>query len=212
MSIFSVQEEREFSVVVNFSDVCNLSCWHCFNRGVKREVVSEERLEKYKRLGVVWVLVVGREPCLYEQQLFEFCKLCKDKGFLVRVDTNGTFPDVVERLLDFQLIDGLAVDVKIPFCGPFGKGDFERFAKILFSVDFPFREAFERVMWYSAVLTETLRMVSGRKDELKSLRLRTVKYPALTREDLIGIKECLRRVGLDKYWRVLPFVECPDKL
>ena len=57
------------------------------------------------------VVVTGGEPCL-QKGLIDFIKQIKDMGFLVKLDTNGTFPSVLKEVLPF--VDYIAMDIKAP--------------------------------------------------------------------------------------------------
>jgi len=57
--------------------------------------------------------ITGGEPFLHED-LGDFAREVKKRGFLVKVDTNGTFPNRLEQLLDEHLIDYVSMDVKAP--------------------------------------------------------------------------------------------------
>lgn len=57
------------------------------------------------------VVITGGEPTIHHD-LPEFVKKIKDLGFLVKLDTNGTNPESVQRLLDLGLIDYIAMDIK----------------------------------------------------------------------------------------------------
>ena len=57
------------------------------------------------------VVVSGGEPTIHPD-LIDFIRKIKEKGFLVKLDTNGTNPVVVEKLLEEKLVDYIAMDVK----------------------------------------------------------------------------------------------------
>ncbi len=59
------------------------------------------------------VVITGGEPTL-QKGLEGFIREIKDLGFLVKLDTNGTNPDILQRLLDENLIDYIAMDIKSP--------------------------------------------------------------------------------------------------
>ncbi len=59
------------------------------------------------------VVITGGEPTLH-QDLPEFIKRIKDLGYLVKLDTNGTNPDMIKKLLKAKLVDYLAMDLKAP--------------------------------------------------------------------------------------------------
>jgi pyruvate formate lyase activating enzyme len=59
------------------------------------------------------IVISGGEPTL-QPDLPEFIKKIKDLGFKVKLDTNGTNPAMLERLLEEGLIDYIAMDIKAP--------------------------------------------------------------------------------------------------
>lgn len=59
------------------------------------------------------VVITGGEPCL-QKDLPEFIKKIKELGFAVKLDTNGSHPEMPERLIKEKLVDYLAVDLKGP--------------------------------------------------------------------------------------------------
>jgi pyruvate formate lyase activating enzyme len=59
------------------------------------------------------VTVTGGEPTI-QKDLDRFLKTLKEMGYLVKVDTNGSNPDVLETLINRSLVDYLAMDIKGP--------------------------------------------------------------------------------------------------
>lgn len=57
------------------------------------------------------IVVCGGEPTIHND-LPEFLREIKDRGFLVKLDTNGSRPDMVRRVIAEGLVDYFAVDVK----------------------------------------------------------------------------------------------------
>lgn len=103
-----------------FTPGCNLRCPFCHNAelvfatGVKDiEDVSEEVLSFLdKRQGLLdGICITGGEPLLQEG-LAEFCEIVKGKGFSIKLDTNGFFPERLKDLVEGSHIDYLALDVK----------------------------------------------------------------------------------------------------
>ena len=106
--------------IVYFCAYCNMECKYCHNselvKGKGTAIRDEEIfdfLEKRKKF-VDAVCISGGEPTLHEG-LYDFAKKVKDKGYLVKLDTNGTNPEVVKKLINEKIVDYVAVDIKAPF-------------------------------------------------------------------------------------------------
>lgn len=104
---------------VLFLGGCNYDCFYCHNRallGPGKVIMTKDELPHFlmKRRGLVDAVVIsGGEPTLYPE-IRDLCNISKDLGFLVKLDTNGSKPDVVGDLLEASLLDYLALDVKAP--------------------------------------------------------------------------------------------------
>ncbi len=59
------------------------------------------------------VCLTGGEPLLHED-IEEVIRVVRERGLLVKLDTNGSFPDRLEALLALGLLDRVAMDVKAP--------------------------------------------------------------------------------------------------
>lgn len=117
---------------------CNFRCPFCHNGQLVLEpasqaAVPEEEVFAYleKRRGILeGVCITGGEPTL-QKGLSEFIRRVKGIGYLVKLDTNGYRPDVLEALLRAALLDYVAMDIKAsPKNYPVSAGvsafDFER--------------------------------------------------------------------------------------
>jgi pyruvate formate lyase activating enzyme len=102
-----------------FTGGCNLSCPFCHNPGLVLcpedfpDVAIDELLadlEKRKRF-IDGVVISGGEPTL-DTGLPAFLRQLKALGLQVKLDSNGLLPQVIEGLLDEQLLDYLAIDLK----------------------------------------------------------------------------------------------------
>ena len=60
------------------------------------------------------VCITGGEPLL-QKNIEVFIKKIKEKGFLVKLDTNGSFPGRLKWLIDNKLVDYIAMDIKNNF-------------------------------------------------------------------------------------------------
>lgn len=111
-----------------FTVGCNYRCPFCQNANMvlgKETRIPEQQVLSYlaKRKGVLeGVCITGGEPTL-QKDLATFCYKLKSLGYLVKLDTNGSHPEVVQDLYDAGLIDYVAMDVKAgrmkyaPACG-----------------------------------------------------------------------------------------------
>ena len=97
---------------------CDLRCPYCHNyelaTGKVPPVMEEEELLAFlaKRKGLLdGVAITGGEPCLY-WDLPDFIARIRALGFAVKLDTNGTHPDMLREVLEKGLVDYVAMDVK----------------------------------------------------------------------------------------------------
>lgn len=101
-----------------FTQGCNFRCPYCQNSGLigheNEELISEEEIFSYlnKRKGVIdGVVVSGGEPTV-QPDLEAFMRKIKDMGFLVKLDTNGSNPELIEKLIKDGVVDYIAMDIK----------------------------------------------------------------------------------------------------
>ena len=101
-----------------FTHGCNFRCPFCHNAGLvtesaQAEITEEEVLKFLKsRQGILeGVCITGGEP-LMQEGIEEFIKAVKDMGYLVKLDTNGSFPEKLKALCKKGLIDYVAMDIK----------------------------------------------------------------------------------------------------
>lgn len=102
-----------------FTGGCNFRCPFCHNASLvlntdSVESISEEEFFKYisKRSGMLdGVCITGGEPMLCSD-LEVFIKKIRSYGLLIKLDTNGSFPEKLNHLLDEGLIDYVAMDIK----------------------------------------------------------------------------------------------------
>jgi len=103
-----------------FTGGCNMDCPYCHNPELIRpsknaQIIDETEVIDFLRTRIGKldaVCVTGGEPTLHKD-LLAFFKKIKQLGFLVKLDTNGTNPAFLERVFDQQLVDYVAMDIKI---------------------------------------------------------------------------------------------------
>ena len=98
---------------------CNLRCPFCQNGNLvlspeNEPSISEEEVLAFlkKRSGILeGVCISGGEPTLY-RELPDFISKIKALGYLVKLDTNGTNPEMLRFLYENHLLDYIAMDIK----------------------------------------------------------------------------------------------------
>ncbi len=102
---------------------CNFRCPWCYNP----ELVLPEKIEKgfkmptkdffdflkFRTSLLDGVVVCGGEPTL-NKDLPLFCQRIKKMGYLIKLDTNGSNPEMIKDLINQKLVDYIAMDIKAP--------------------------------------------------------------------------------------------------
>ena len=105
---------------VLFVSGCNFHCPYCHNpQLVKKDklhslFVDEQVIYDYleDRKGIIdGVVISGGEPTIW-QDLISFCKKVKQSGYIIKLDTNGSRPQVIKKLVEEDLINYIAMDIK----------------------------------------------------------------------------------------------------
>lgn len=102
-----------------FTGGCNFRCPFCHNALLVTQIdpstsYNNEDIFSYlaSRKGLLdGVCVTGGEP-LVQKDVEDFIKRVKDMGFLLKLDTNGSFPDRLSDLVEKKLVDYVAMDIK----------------------------------------------------------------------------------------------------
>jgi pyruvate formate lyase activating enzyme len=104
---------------VLFVPGCNYDCFYCHNRSLidgSHILLTPQYVTDFlhRRSGLLdGVVISGGEPTL-QSDLIPFMQSVKGFGYKVKLDTNGSHPEVVEEILRQQLCDYFAVDYKAP--------------------------------------------------------------------------------------------------
>ncbi|HUV81034.1 MAG TPA: anaerobic ribonucleoside-triphosphate reductase activating protein [Patescibacteria group bacterium] len=162
---------------------CNFRCPFCYSselvlpEKIKRQPIISSRdffkfLEKRKGL-LEGVVICGGEPTLNED-LPQFCRKIKKLGYSVKIDTNGSNPEMLKKLIESGLADYIAMDIKAP------KEEYDESAGVKVDV--------EKIQKSIDILKE------GKVD----YEFRSTIVPGLhTKEDVISMAEWLK--GAKKY-------------
>lgn len=116
----SMIDMRGYTSCVLFSQRCCFKCDYCYNvdlwhgrlpeldpQGIKDYLLSRKNLIDY-------VVFSGGECTMYPDYLIESARWCKEHGFKVKIDTNGSNPNLIIQMYEEGLIDYLALDYKYP--------------------------------------------------------------------------------------------------
>jgi pyruvate formate lyase activating enzyme len=120
---------------VVFTPGCNLDCFYCHNRLLLGNPSSLDLLPPESVIDMLsqrrgfldGVVISGGEPTI-QDGLAAFIGQVRALGFPVKLDTNGSRPEVLQQLVQDGLLDYVAMDIKAPFekldryCGAEGNG------------------------------------------------------------------------------------------
>ena len=119
---FSLSDFPGKVATVVFTQGCNFRCPYCHNGSLilchepKELQIPEEKFFEFiecRRNQLDAVVVSGGEPTIH-RDLPVFLRRIKDMGFAVKLDTNGSNPEVLKEILENNLVDYIAMDIKAP--------------------------------------------------------------------------------------------------
>jgi len=99
---------------------CNFTCPYCHNPDLARgkaeqhDFLHEKKVFEFlkNRLGLIeGIVITGGEPTLCPD-LLRICAKIRKLGYPVKLDTNGSRPEIIKKLIDSTLIDYIAMDIK----------------------------------------------------------------------------------------------------
>jgi len=193
---------------------CNFRCPWCYNPELvfgKHEKITEKYFFEFlkERKGLLeGVVVCGGEPTI-NKNLSSFLKKIKKMGYAVKLDTNGSNPAMLEKLIQEKLLDYIAMDIKAPLkTSNYGKAAGARvdLAKIKKSigiikksgVDYEFRTTFVPKLLSDKDIVNIAKTIKGSKIYFiqqfkpgKTISPKYGKYKPLDQKQLKAIKkEC----------------------
>ncbi|MEM2087308.1 MAG: anaerobic ribonucleoside-triphosphate reductase activating protein [Thermoproteota archaeon] len=157
-----------------FTFGCNFRCPYCHNPELVIDdgtpLIPESDVLRFledRRGFLDGVCITGGEPTLHDD-LPNFIKRVKGLGYSVKLDTNGTSPEVLRRLIGEKLVDYIAMDVKAPL---------EKYESVV------------RVKVDTSRIAESVEIVKSFPEH----EFRTTVVPELlTREDILAIARWLK--------------------
>lgn len=116
---------------VIFIQQCNMRCEYCHNQLLVDPNLFQEPLNAYSILDYLEkrnklldaVVVTGGEACLHENTI-DLCRAIKEIGLEVKLDTNGCYPKHLQAIINEDLVDYIAMDLK-------AKLDIDSFRKVV---------------------------------------------------------------------------------
>ena len=122
---FSLIDYPGKTAAIIFTSGCNFRCRYCHNPELVRPKLNALRPRtEYKTAKILSFLkkrqgkldavsITGGEPTL-QQDLKKFISLIRELGYSVKLDSNGTNPQMLKQIIKKNLVDYLAMDIKAP--------------------------------------------------------------------------------------------------
>ncbi len=109
--------EDHLSAVLWFGG-CNMRCPYCHNADIvfgKNSIQKDEAINFLKsRIGKLEAVVFSGGECTLYKELPSLTKEIKELGFKIKIDTNGTNPDILKEMIEKNLVDFISLDFKAP--------------------------------------------------------------------------------------------------
>ncbi|TYR32985.1 anaerobic ribonucleoside-triphosphate reductase activating protein [Sphingobacterium phlebotomi] len=95
---------------------CNMRCLYCYNSdivlGKGKLTIEDTRYFLQSRKSLLQGVVFSGGECTLHPTLINLARIAKEMGYYIKVDTNGTKPNVLKQLWDEGLLDYVALDFK----------------------------------------------------------------------------------------------------
>jgi pyruvate formate lyase activating enzyme len=185
---------------------CNFRCPFCHNRDLVLEhekipTIPEEEILGFLKERSKWldgVVISGGEPAMH-RDLPGFLEKLKGIGYAVKLDTNGTNPEMLRELMEKELLDYIAMDIK----GPLekyekssgveaDKGKIKESIKLIINsgIEHEFRSTILPALHTKEDVEAMAKMVKGgRKFYLQQFRPKNTIDPKMEKEKPFGEKE-----------------------
>ena len=209
---FTLIDYPDKTACIVFLSGCNFRCPWCYSP----ELVLPEKIEKHPKIKeeeifsflserkdkLDGVVLCGGEPTIH-REIIDFSRKIKEMGFLLKLDTNGSNPEMIKRLMEKELIDYIAMDVKLPFSRyqEISSIDFEKIKESIriikeSSVDYEFRTTVVPGIHTENDIAEIARSIEGAKKYFlqnffpdKTLDSSFLRKKPFSKEELDKLKE-----------------------
>ncbi|MEA5000849.1 MAG: anaerobic ribonucleoside-triphosphate reductase activating protein [Endomicrobiaceae bacterium] len=119
---FSLIDFPQKTSAIIFTQGCNFRCEYCHNpelvyHNLFKIPISVEEIFSFLELRkkqLDAVVITGGEPTC-QDDIEDFIYKIKTIGYLIKLDTNGSNPQILKSIIDKNLIDFIAMDIKAPF-------------------------------------------------------------------------------------------------
>lgn len=164
---------------------CNMRCHYCHNPDLvfmkatnipESAILSE--MKKRKRY-IDSIVVTGGEPTIWHD-LPDFLSRLRGLGLMIKLDTNGTSPEMLGKIIESRLADYVAMDIKAPW------------------------SKYERVVGVKTEIESIKRSASVLRESGIDYEFRTTLAPELNAGDIEGIA---RQISPAKRWYLQRFVK-----
>lgn len=175
---------------------CNFRCPFCYSSELvlPEKIKSQPRISEKeffdflkKRKGLLeGVVVCGGEPTL-NKDLPNFIKKIKKLGYKVKLDTNGSNPEMLEELTKKKLLDYVAMDIKAPFSKTESRNGGTKVKKRRES-----SSPYDRAVGVKIDLSKIKKSIGIIKNSGIDYEFRTTVVPTIhTKEDIIKIAKAI---------------------
>ncbi|MFZ1705278.1 MAG: anaerobic ribonucleoside-triphosphate reductase activating protein [Saprospiraceae bacterium] len=97
---------------------CNMRCTYCYNPEIvlgKGKLSFDDILPFLQsRIGLLDGVVFSGGECLLQTNILDIIWQVKELGFSVKIDTNGSKPEILQTLIEEKLVDFVSLDYKAP--------------------------------------------------------------------------------------------------
>lgn len=167
---------------VIFTTACNFRCPFCYATELvlpqkikKQPQISEDYFFSFlkgKKGMIEGVVICGGEPTL-QKDLLLFIKKIKKLGFLVKLDTNGYLPNILEKIIKGKLVDYIAMDIKA------SKEKYKKYVGKNLEI---------------SKIEKSIKLLSSKGNTI-NYEFRTTLAPGIKKEDILKIVKWIRKLN-----------------